>query len=147
MVHIFVRIKQTCLYYNYIIEIYQSTDAKVLNNHGLTYPLGKVRRLLWALKCQGPPKMLFIYETRIKCGHANGCRLHVYYHDNCLHARVERATCLSCFLCILLVAYIIIISQHAHTSLSVSALFSAELKGAALSVKIQICCFSNFTCK
>ncbi len=32
-------------------------------------------------------------------------------------------------------------------SLSLSALFSERLKGAALSVKTQICCFSNFTCK
>ena len=39
------------------------------------------------------------------------------------------------------------LSQRAHTSLSGSALFSERVKGAALSVKTQICCFSNFTYK
>ncbi len=42
---------------------------------GRTYPLGKGRRLPWAPKSQGPPKMLFIYEMRIKRGQANGCGL------------------------------------------------------------------------
>ncbi len=48
------------------------------SNQGRTYPLGKGRRLPWAPKSQGPPKVLFIYEKRIKRGHANV----VYYHDN-----------------------------------------------------------------
>ncbi len=39
------------------------------------------------------------------------------------------------------------LSQRAHTALSLSVLFSVKLKGAVLSVKIQICCFSNFTFK
>ncbi len=66
---------------------------------GRTYPLGKGRRLPWAPKSQGPPKMLFIYEMRIKRRHANGCCL------RCLLPR-QPSACLSwtCFLCILLVA-------------------------------------------
>ncbi len=59
---------------------------------GRTYPLGKGRRLPRAPKSQGPPKMLFIYEMCIKRGHENG----VYYHDNRLRVRVERASCVSC---------------------------------------------------
>ncbi len=38
-------------------------------------------------------------------------------------------------------------SAHTSHSLSASALFHERLKRAALSVKTQICCFSNFTCK
>ncbi len=58
---------------------------------GRTYPLGKGRRLPWAPRSQGPPKMLFIYDMRIKCGQEN-----VYYHDNRLRVRVEHASCVSC---------------------------------------------------
>ncbi len=59
-------------------------------NQGWTYPLGKGRRLPWAPKSQGPPKMLFIFEMRIKL------RDTVYYHDNRLRVLVERASCTSC---------------------------------------------------
>ncbi len=31
-------------------------------DQGRTYPLGKGRRLPWAPKSQGPPKMLFILD-------------------------------------------------------------------------------------
>ncbi len=55
------------------------------------YPLAKGRWLPWAPKRQGPPKMLFIHEMRIKRGYAN-----VYDHDNHLRVRVERASCVSC---------------------------------------------------
>ncbi len=37
--------------------------------------------------------------------------------------------------------------QHTSLSLSASALLSARWRAPALSVKTQICCFSNFTCK
>ncbi len=60
-------------------------------NQGWTYPLGKGRRLPWAPKSQGPPKMLFIFEMRIKLRDTN-----VYYHDNRLRVLVERASCISC---------------------------------------------------
>ncbi len=68
-------------------------------DQGRTYPLGKGRRLPWAPKSQGPPKMLFIYKMRIKRGHANGFCL------QCLLPR-QPSACPSwtCFLCILLVA-------------------------------------------
>ncbi len=114
------------------------------DSQGRTYPLGKGRRLPRAPKSQGPPKMLFIYEMRMKCGHENG----VYYHDNRLRLRVEvllvypacskykyyaseadcRTSARSLF-------------PSARTplslslSLSASALYSERLKGAALSVK------------
>ncbi len=91
-------------------------------------------------------------------GHANGCCLRrlLAYHNNRLRVRVEHASCVSCL-------YIwkyyaseadcrmsaggVSLSQRAHTSLSASALFRERLKRAALSVKTQKCCFSNFTCK
>ncbi len=79
-----------------ILPIVLSDHSAVLCSQGRTYPLGKGRRLTWAPKSQGPPKMLFIYEMRIKRGHANGCGLRVYYHDNRLRVRVERASCVSC---------------------------------------------------
>ncbi len=102
--------------------------------------------------------MLFIYEMRIKRGHANG---------GCLRCLLpwQPSACpnWTCFLCILLVANENImhlkltaarargLSLPARTPLSLSlcasALFSERLKGAALSVKTQICCFSNFTRK
>ncbi len=49
--------------------------ACALHIWGRNYPLGKDRRLPWAPKSQGPPKILFIYEIRIKRGHTNGCCL------------------------------------------------------------------------
>ncbi len=39
------------------------------------------------------------------------------------------------------------LSLSVSLSLSASALYSEQLKVAVLSVKTQICCFSNFTCK
>ncbi len=65
---------------------------------GRTYPLGKGRWLPWAPKSQGPPKMIFIYEMRIKREHANGCCL------RCLLPRQPSACPSWTCLCILLVA-------------------------------------------
>ncbi len=56
------------------------------------------------------PKTLFIYQMRIKRGHAN-----VYYHDNRLRVRVERASCFPARAPLSL-----------SLSLSASALFSAR---------------------
>ncbi len=100
---------------------------------GRTYPLGKGRRLPWAPKSQGPPKMLLIFEMRIKRGHADGCGL------RCILPR-QPSACPSwtCFLCILLVANINImhlkltaararglsLSQRAHSSLPLSLTLS-----------------------
>ncbi len=47
------------------ISIFVFTNSCCVKDHfkrqGQTYPLGKGRRLPWAPKSQGPPKMLFIY--------------------------------------------------------------------------------------
>ncbi len=122
-------------------------------HQGRTYPLGKGRWLPWAPKSQGPPKMLFIYEMRIKRGHANGFCL------SCLLPRVTTTVCVS-ELNVLLVypgcskwkyyaseadcrASARSLFPSAHTSsLSESALFS-ELRFQLKTV----CCFSNLTCK
>ncbi len=117
---------------------------------GRTYPLGKGRRLPWAPKSQWAPKKLFIYEMRLKRGHANGCGL------LCLLPR-QPSACPSwtCFLCILLVANENImhlkltaarargLSFPAHAYLSLSLCVCSVQRA----VKTQICCFSNFTCK
>ncbi len=84
--------------------------------------------------------------------HVNVCRLRhlLAYHDNRLCDRVERASCVSCLYQIKILCIWsglpreVYISQHAYIS---SALFRERLKRAALSVKTQICCFSDFTCK
>ncbi len=95
-------------------------------------------------------------EMRLKRRHANSCCLRhlLAYHDNRLCARVERASCVSCLqqikiLCIWsgLPHECEVSLSQTHLSLSTSALFREWLKQAALSVKTQICCFSNFTCK
>ncbi len=69
----------------------------IREQQGRTLPLGKGRRLPWAPESQGPPKMRFIYEMRNNRGHAYGCLLPtgVYYRDNRLRVRVERASCAS----------------------------------------------------
>ncbi len=104
--------------------------------------------------------MLFIYEVRIKRGHAK-----VYCLSSLLPRQPSACPSWTCFLCILVVAnenimHLKLTSARArglsfplrtHLSLSLSlcllcsALFSDRLKGAALSVKHR-CCFSNFTC-
>ncbi len=89
--------------------------VKWVCNQGWTYPLDKGRRLPWAPKSQGPPKMLFIYEMRIKRGHANVYGVH--YHDNRLRVRVERASCVSH-------ERKVSLSQRVHTSLSLSRFLS-----------------------
>ncbi len=114
---------------------------------GRTYPLGKGRRLSWAPKRQGPPKMLFIYEMRIKHRQAK-----VNYNDN--HLCVPSWTC---FLCILLVANENIMHLkltaaqarglsfparvHLFLSLSASALFCARTHLFTLAAE-RSCAFS-----
>ncbi len=109
---------------------------------------------------------------RIKCEHAN-----VYYHDNPLRVRVECASLVypACSKLKYYASEIdcresarslfpsmrtplslrLLCSARTHLSLSLRLLCSVcahsslywRLKGAALSVKTQICCFCNFTCK
>ncbi len=107
---------------------------------GRTYPLGKVRRLPWAPKSQGPHK----------------CFLYSRSADTQAFITRQQSTCPSwmCFLCILLVAnenimHLKLMAAWARI-LSFPArvhLFTLAAERAALSVKTQIYCFSNLTRK
>ncbi len=78
-------------------RLFTSQSVLCLWDQGRTYPIG--RWLPWPPKSQGPPKMLYIYEMRIKCRHANGCCL------RCLLSW-QSSACPSwmCFMCILIVS-------------------------------------------
>ncbi len=69
---------------NPIITEQQKQKQREQWRQGRTSPLGKDRRLPWAPKRQGPPKMRTV---AVYC---------VYYHDSHLRVRVERASCVSC---------------------------------------------------
>ncbi len=77
------------------VDLHVDSTSK---GQGQTYTLGKGRRLPWAPKSQGPPKMLFKCEIRIKRRHASGCLLCL------LPWRPSACPSWMCFLCILLVA-------------------------------------------